>query len=551
MRDDQVDSVHSREWGRRLHDLFVQALQVPKESRREFLRGACDDEKLREEVVRLLAEDKAAKESDFLSLPKTHPLSSAHGTSGVEDPLVGQVVDDYRIEEWIASGGMGSVYRATRVNDFRHSVALKVARLGFGSAQASNRFQAERQFLAELNHPFIAQILDGGTTPQGQPYFVMEYINGRPIDRYSLEEDLTLDERVSLMVQVCRAVQHAHERGVIHRDVKPSNILVNEDGIPKLTDFGIARSVEDDSEQTQTGILLGTPSYTSPEQARGRRNEVGPFSDVFSLGAVLYRLLTGKVAFQGDSWKETIDGVCTSDPVQPCVHNPDVSLELQSICLKCLEKEPQRRYESARDLADDLQRWLDGRPVLARPIGRFRRWRRSVRRERWTGVVTLAALVAVIGVASWGAFRENANQVAQTNATMENSTTLSESASKELAHQTALLASQRGYTQRLEFNDQLNRIHEVCDSQPDLARQWLSDPVLCPSGLRGFAWGHLQQRTLRHVKRIETSYELSPLIGFSYDDQLTALSQRHLDIWDITKGVRVKQHPGPGTGGSF
>jgi len=534
------------ERGRRLYELFARALEVPAESRVQFLKAECDDEELRAEVGRMLIEDDQA--DDFLEV--THPAIPASCT----DALVGSQIGGYRIEEWIASGGMGSVYRAMRVNDFRQSVALKIARPGYSADQTFHRFETERQILADLNHPFIAQILDGGTSEQGQPYFVMEFIPGRAIDRYCREEDVSLRERIRLLTQVCRAVQHAHERGIVHRDVKPGNILVSDDGIPKLTDFGIARWFEEDSGQTQTGMIVGTPSYSSPEQASGRRTEVGPPSDVFSLGAVLYRLLTGESAFQGETWQETIDLVCRIDPIPPRTHCSVLPVALEAICLKCLEKEPRCRYESAGHLADDLQRWLDRRPVQARPVGPLRRWVRRIHRERISvAAASLAgiAVVALIGLVAWMLIGGGRGMPSHAAASALEPRPITHE-SQGVAQQSPLLRTQQERARRLAFVSELAKIHAVCDSRPDLAREWLADPERCPPDLRNFAWHHLQRRASRHITRIHCRQSYPLAMEFLPDDgRLASLSQSRLRFWEVTTGAQVMERIGPAAGVVF
>jgi serine/threonine protein kinase/tetratricopeptide (TPR) repeat protein len=332
---------------------------------------------------------------------------------------------------------MGTVYLAQQLEPIRRRVALKVVKLGMDTAQVLVRFNNERQALALMDHPNIAQILDAGATTNGRPYFVMEYIEGAPITRFCDRKRMTTRERLVLFLSVCRAVQHAHERGVIHRDLKPSNVLVTEhDGVPvpKVIDFGIAKATDkwalENSLLTQFGQIVGTPEYASPEQADTMTGEIGEASDVYSLGVLLYELLIGAVPFdtatlrnaglaemlriirEDDapslSQKLTSLGAVASDIAASRQTDPDslrrlVDGDLNSITMKALEKARERRYASASDLAADIQRHLEDRPVLASPPGRVYRARKFLRRNRLAALSTAAGFVVLAssGVTVW------------------------------------------------------------------------------------------------------------------------------------------------------
>ena len=255
------------EIGIRLHQLFDEALKRSGDERTAFLAAACPD--IRALVERLLMQDELAGQEGFLDAPLWVGTQPSKELRRPEQALLGRRIGPYEVREWIASGGMGSVYRAVRVNDFRQQVAIKFVRMDCETESLLARFGTERQALAELDHPHIARILDAGTTDDGRPYCVMEFVDGHPIDRYCEERQISLRDRVELFLQVCEAVEHAHQRGVAHRDLKPANILVTSDRGVKLTDFGMARLREQDVGLTQTGDVIGTPSYMSPEQSRG------------------------------------------------------------------------------------------------------------------------------------------------------------------------------------------------------------------------------------------------------------------------------------------
>ncbi|MBI3461775.1 MAG: serine/threonine protein kinase, partial [Planctomycetes bacterium] len=380
--------------------LFDEAQRRDPAEREAFLaRASAANPSLRAEVEDFLAHDDAARRKGFMSEPTTERDSLTQ--SEPETALVGRRIGPYEVRQWIASGGMGSVYRAVRVDAYRQDVALKLLQRGLWTEELLRRFINERQVLASLNHPHIARLLDGGTMEDGLPYFVMEFVEGEPIDRFCDTHQLSTRERVQLFQAVCLAVHYAHERGIVHRDLKPANVLVTTDRIPKLTDFGLAKYVgarrpgaSEDAGQTQVGQILGTPSYMAPEQAAGKSGEIGPLTDVYSLGAILYQLLTGRPPFKGTTYRETLEQVCSQEPVSPGRLQPRLPRDLETICLKCLQKEPAKRYATALDLADDLGRFLAGEPIRARPVTRIERLYRWCRRK--PAVASLLGALALV-----------------------------------------------------------------------------------------------------------------------------------------------------------
>ena len=367
-----------------------QALAIAAEARtllacdrKDFVMAACGgDEALLEEIEALMATDTAPVA--FLDGEATDIV--VHETLGK-----GTQIGAFRIDRLIDRGGMGEIYLASRVEgEFDQKVAIKVLQLE--SQRQHRRFRAERRILAKLEHRNVARILDGGTTPDGRPYFVMEYVEGVPIVRYCDESRLALRERLELLAKICRAVQFAHGHLVVHRDLKPSNILVAADGEPKLLDFGIAEFLDTDRPESQS---LGfdtslTPEYASPEQIAG-----GPMttaSDVYSLGVILYELLVGSSpygSFSRTSLADTRRAVCEEEPAKPSLVlaklaettdgeiagrarsiKPEklareLSGDLDNICAKALRKDLSQRYQSTRELAEDIERYLDRQPVLA------------------------------------------------------------------------------------------------------------------------------------------------------------------------------------------
>jgi serine/threonine protein kinase len=317
-------------------------------------------------------------------------------------PGEGPILPGYQVLGVLGRGGMGVVYKAHHLALDR-TVALKVILGGdHASGEQRARFVTEAQAVAHLLHPNIVQIYEIGET-QGLPYFSLEYVDGGSLDQEV--RGVPQDPRWSaaLVETIARAMHAAHQSAIIHRDLKPSNILLTRDGMPKITDFGLAKRLESDSGQTRTGSVMGTPSYMAPEQAWGRNSEVGPHADLYSIGAILYTLITGRPPFQGTSALETLEQVRTQEPIPPSRLQPKLQRDLETICLKCLQKEAEKRYESAEDLADDLRRFLHGEPIQARPISAPERlWRLARRNPRVAGLAAsvLFLLVAVASISS-------------------------------------------------------------------------------------------------------------------------------------------------------
>ena len=279
----------------------------------------------------------------------------------------GAHIPGYEILSELGRGGMGVVYKA-RQTDLDRVVALKMLLRGaHAGATELARFRSEARAVAQLQHPHIVQLFEVGEH-DGLPFFALEFLESGSLAG-QLDGTPWTDRRAAELVEkLAAAVQHAHEHGIVHRDLKPGNVLLLADGAPKITDFGLAKGVERDGGKTQTGAIIGTPNYMAPEQARGDAAEVGSRTDVYVLGVILYELLTGRVPFLGATTLDTLEQVCGQNPVPPRQQQPKVSRDLETICLKCLEKRPEDRYATARDLADDLGRFLAGEPIKARPL---------------------------------------------------------------------------------------------------------------------------------------------------------------------------------------
>jgi len=319
----------------------------------------------------------------------------------LQDTAAGRVTDvsrrgalgKYELRGEIGRGAMGVVLRAWD-RELRREVAIKLLpATSETDADAVERFLREARTAASLRHPGIVAIHDLGTA-DGIPYFAMELVKGRTL-REVLQADPPIAERVRLLRDVARAVAHAHDQRVIHRDLKPSNVLVDEAGRPRVTDFGLAKCLDDPTRLTTTGDVLGTPRYMAPEQIEGERGKAGPATDVYALGVMLYEALTGGPPFLAGTVAEMALKVLREDPRPPRALRPDLPEDLDTIAMHCLEKDPQRRYPEAGALAEDLDRHLTGRPILARPLRAPERLVRSVRRRQ---ALLLAAAAALLGL---------------------------------------------------------------------------------------------------------------------------------------------------------
>ena len=400
----------------RVEELFHDAVDLPASEREAFLARECgSDEELRRQVEELLSADlgsEAVVEEGVVAA--FEPEDDPQPTQAVPDR-----VGAYRVVREIGRGGLATVFLAERDDEhFRKSVALKVVRRGLDTEDVLQRFRYERQILARFEHANIARLLDGGTLPDGRPFFVMEFVDGQPIDVFCADRSLDLRTRLRLFREVCGAVSYAHRNLVVHRDLKPSNIFVTSDGEPKLLDFGIAKVLDTDEGRatqlhTTEGLLLLTPEFASPEQVSGEM--ITTLTDVYSLGVLLYRLLTGIPPYelQGRRVAQIAHAVCHEQPRLPSsviapetLSSAGIAAEdcsrwrrslrgdLDTVLLKALSKDPQRRYASVDELSEDLRRYMDGDRVLARPESLLYRWTKWVSRHR--GVVSALAAGAVV-----------------------------------------------------------------------------------------------------------------------------------------------------------
>jgi serine/threonine protein kinase len=435
-------AVDSERW-QKIEGLYHAVLECEKSERAVFLARACGgDEALRREVEELVAYgDRSGKFIERSALELVAPVLAGDGSDAPGPAssahIIGKRISQYRVVELLGTGGMGEVYRAIRDDDqYQKQVAIKLVRAGADSGFVIGRFKNERQILANLDHPNIARLLDGGMTEEGVPYFVMELVEGQPIDKYCDAHQLGIPARLKLILQVCAALQYAHEHQIIHRDIKPANILVTADGVPKLLDFGIAK-IMDSSEapgavgKTLTMFRAFTPEYASPEQVKA--GPITTASDVYSLGVLLYELLTGHrpYRFRAHTPSEIERAICEDEPLKPSVavtqveeqaraaetivsiapemisqaRNTDLKQmrsrlagDLDAIVMMALRKEPERRYGSVEALSEDIGKHLEGLPIAARPSTFAYRGRKYIRRHEELAVGALVFLALLGGV---------------------------------------------------------------------------------------------------------------------------------------------------------
>jgi WD40 repeat protein/tRNA A-37 threonylcarbamoyl transferase component Bud32 len=449
---------------------------------------------------------------------------------------------DYELLQELGRGGMGVVYKARHVRLHR-VVALKMI-LGGLLARPDDllRFENEAAAAAQLQHPKIVALYEAGTH-DGQPFFSMEFVSGT-----SLAQRLTLGvlpgrQAAGYVEQVARAVHYAHTRGVIHRDLKPANVLLDEHDQPKISDFGLAKVLQSDSGQTRTGAVIGTPAYMAPEQALAKK-DVGPACDIYSLGAILFELLTGRPPFRGETALATLSLVAEQEPVPPRLLNPRVDRDLETICLKCLEKDPARRYASAEALADDLHHYLQGEPITARRLGTLGRALKWVRRKPATAALLAVILLALVGFAMLQVavarqerrLRQDADRQRQ-EAEHQRQQALDNEHTAQLREQAM---------RYLAYLAQMRQVQHVwagadLDSAERLLTEWI--PARKQPDLRDWEWYYLQglcegRSTLAaHVGRVTA-------LSFSRDgDKLATAGGRpgkpgEVKLWDVASGRR-------------
>jgi tRNA A-37 threonylcarbamoyl transferase component Bud32 len=411
----------------------------------------------------------------------------------------------------LGRGGMGVVYKA-RQTKLNRLVALKMVLAG-GHAGAAEllRFQTEAEAIARLQHPNIVQVYEVGEH-EGKPFFSLEFCGGGSLEKNLAGTPLPAGEAAALLEVLARAVQAAHDKGVIHRDLKPANVLLADNGTPKITDFGLAKKL-DEVGQTTTGAIMGTPSYMAPEQAGGRSLEIGPPADVYALGAILYECLTGRPPFKAATALDTMQQVVSDDPVPPTQLQSQTPRDLETICLKCLGKEPRKRYDSAKELADDLRRFLAGEPIVARPVGRVERGLKWVKRQTAlaatiaaTVLITAISFVVVLLLLA-DAVRSRDDTVAalgERDKALTQVTRALGERDKALAHKDHQLANSNLLLAQAGWNDNLT----------DVARERLA---AVPPAWRGWEWYYLNRQYQGGLFTLKGHKGIVPSVAFSQD----------------------------------
>ncbi len=467
-----------------------------------------------------------------------HASTVVPGGSKVSGPKLskGSEFGDYELLEEIARGGMGVVYKARQIS-LKRIVALKMILAGqLASEDDVRRFHTEAEAAANLDHPGIVPIHEVGQH-EGQHFFSMGFIEGASLANQVVDGPLRPREAAALVEQIAEAITYAHERGVIHRDLKPSNVLLDNDGQAKITDFGLARKTEGDSSLTATGTIIGTPSYMPPEQASGKTGEVGPLSDVYSLGATLYCLLTGRPPFQAATALETIQQVLEKEPVSPCLLNDQISRDLETICLKAMDKEPERRYQTAAELCGDLGRFLHGEPIQARPISRAARAWRWCRRNPIVASLSAAVMLVLLIGATVSTYFAIHLQIALDGEKKATSLARSETERAErelLRSEWQLYASQIARAQQLWNDGYVQAAWESLNA--------------CDSDFRGWEHDYLytlftsNQQTLKGHTLAVTSVAFSPdgrRIVSGGGDRSLKPGEGELKVWNIQTGQEM------------
>ena len=493
-------------------------------------------------------------------------LTKTHVPNSFENPLqtgtLPRQMHGYELLEEINQGGMGVVFKARQFIGHEEPratrlVAIKMILPGLVSRPSVHeRFRTEAQNSAQLDHPHIVSIYEVGEWGN-LPFFSMKFIQGGTLAELLKEEAWNtyrkdVQQRAArLLIDVARAVHYAHQHGILHRDLKPSNILIDSGGSPNVTDFGIAKRIDEDHGLTGTGAILGTPSYMSPEQAAGEARTLSTSSDVYSLGAILYEMLVAKPPFLGNTFLETLSLVREGRIEKPRSIVPVIARDLETICLKCLEREPAQRYESAGALADDLQRWLGNEPIRARTSTTWERINKWVRRRPGAAALvglSLAALFAVVvlGILLYQgkierAENENRNLVEKSKRDRLNQQMLEEERQKT--------QDQLEHAQRSLVTAQLWRVAGLWQDDPVQARELLEDELVCPTRLRDFTWGFYRRLTDvdkgtrgTHASDI-TSLALAPKNRFI----VSACEGGEIRIFDVVRMMEAATcagHPG-------
>jgi len=548
-------------------EIFHEAVEISDPNERAtYLDRVCgDNDKLRAQVEALLHAD--AEAGDFLESPAVEPDVTVDASPLIEGP--GTRIGRYELLELIGEGGMGLVYLAEQKEPVKRRVALKIIKPGMDTKSVIARFEAERQALAVLDHPNIARVFDAGTTQAGRPYFVMEHVKGIPITTYCDKHKLDIEQRLKLFRQVCEGIHHAHQKGIIHRDIKPSNILVavqDDKAVPKIIDFGIAKAatqpLTDKTFFTSQGQLLGTPQYMSPEQVDLATHDIDTRSDIYSLGVVLYELLAGVLPFEAERFERAALSQIqhTIREVEPA--SPSIRLtalgegakaiaasrgtqviplarrlhrELEWIPLKAMRKERVRRYRSASELADDIQNYLNGNPLIAGPETAIYRVKKFVRRH--AGSVATVALVAaaiILGLVISAMMYYRSEKALQREAFARATAEQAEKTASERAED----LRQANYVNSIQSADSKYREGNI--------RQLRGLLESCPKDLRGWEWNRLNYISDQSIMTLRAHEGFLRAMVLSPDGRhiISAGQEGTIKVWDSVTGEELKTFRG-------
>ncbi len=511
-------------------DIFSDTLERPLAEREEFLRETCGDDASLLEKVRMLLniheeeggllDEPIGGLDDFPESEEEHEPPSSREMVNKDGTQI-LYFGEYQLEGEIARGAMGVVYRAFQ-NSLKRIVAVKMIRSTMlASEDDVARFRTEAEAAGSLDHPNIVPIYEVGEF-QGQHYFSMKLIEGGTLRDHLADLQKDPKATAGLMVKVARAIQAAHQRGVLHRDLKPGNILIDAAGEPHVTDFGLAKQMESVSSATLSGQLMGTPSYMAPEQAESGK-DVTTSADVYGLGAIFYELLTGVPPHRGESIIETLKLIADTEPVSPIKHNPKVDRDLQTIAMKCLERDPAKRFPSARDLAEDLERWLRGEPIEARPVGTAEWIFKWMKRKPAQAAAAMLAVLLLLTLGVGGPM-----------------VALHQSELKNEALEATNIAEQRAESLRQQMYafEMIAAAEEVSnpDGIPKIER-WIPDPDSTDADLRGWEWYYARAVIDAPVARYETRRS-EPAFAWTESNSLLFLDGKQtLSDWEIESGV--------------
>ncbi|HKB38998.1 MAG TPA: serine/threonine-protein kinase, partial [Gemmataceae bacterium] len=485
-------------------------------------------------------------------LPSLPPAPGGVGTttdqtlagSGTAPATEWPRIPGYEVLSELGRGGMGVVYKALQ-EQLKRLVALKMILSGtLAGSEEVKRFRREAEAVARLQHPNIVAVYEVSEWRAGEgsapvPFFSLEYVDGGSLAARLDGSPIAPREAATLTEMLARAVQHAHQHGIVHRDLKPANVLLQTNStteeldhtagktkpasssvgafVPKITDFGLAKHLGDDSSQTRSGAVLGTPSYMAPEQARGHTHHVGPAVDVYALGAILYEMLSGRPPFRGATIVDTLEQVCVQEPVPPARLQPGVSRDLETICLKCLQKEPHKRYASAQELADDLRRFLDGKPIRARPAGAAERlWKWARRRPAVAALSAVSLLTAALGfgLVTWKWLEaDSAKRTAEQALASEEVARKDEQTQRERAEDSLREARLSQYFTNIAFAFQAWSANDVGKAEQLLAA--------CPADLRRWEWYHGLHRCREGLLDLRASGQVN-CVAFASDGKRLA-----------------------------